>query len=49
MALPKVEYTDDETVITAENMNDIQDEIIYIEDTLIGNVGKLNYTVVSTF
>ena len=28
MALNKREYTDQETVITAENLNDIQDEII---------------------
>lgn len=28
MALEKVVYTDGETVITAKNLNDIQDEVI---------------------
>ncbi len=34
MALIKREYKDQETVITAENMNDIQDAIIALEDGL---------------
>lgn len=34
MALRKREYTDNETVITAENMNDIQDAVIALEDGL---------------
>lgn len=34
MALIKREYTDNETVITAENLNDIQDAIIELEDGL---------------
>lgn len=33
MALNKVNYVDGETVITAENMNDIQDAIIALEET----------------
>lgn len=60
MALTKVIYTDDETIIEAQNMNDIQDEIIKCvntdEQTLTSaqkaqartNIG-LDYTVVSTF
>lgn len=32
MSLNKVNYVDDQTVISAQNMNDIQDEIIYLED-----------------
>ena len=60
MALTKVTYTDDVTVIEAQNMNDIQDEIIKCvntdEQTLTStqkaqarvNIG-LDYTVVSTF
>lgn len=60
MALTKVVYTDDETIIEAQNMNDIQDEIIKCvntdEQTLTSaqksqarvNIG-LDYTVVSTF
>lgn len=32
MALNKVTYVDDETVITAENLNDIQDAIIDLEN-----------------
>ena len=34
MALSKREYTNEETVITAENLNDIQDAIIALEDGL---------------
>lgn len=34
MGLKKREYTDQETVITAENMNDIQDAVIALEDGL---------------
>ena len=33
MALNKVEYTDKETIITAQNLNDIQDAIIALEET----------------
>lgn len=47
MALVKVEYTDDETVISAENLHNIQDEIIALESS--GSVAILKYTVVSTF
>ena len=47
MALTKVTYTDDETVITAQNLNDIQDSIIELEDD--DSVATLKYTVVSTF
>ena len=60
MALTKVIYTDDVTIVEAQNMNDIQDEIIKCvntdEQTLTSaqkaqartNIG-LDYTVVSTF
>lgn len=60
MALTKVTYTDDVTVIEAQNMNDIQDEIIKCVNTdaqtltstqksqARANIG-LDYTVVSTF
>ena len=60
MALTKVVYTDDETIIGAQNMNDIQDEIIKCVNTdaqtlnstqkaqARANIG-LDYTVVSTF
>lgn len=34
LALKKREYIDGETVITAENMNDIQDEIIANRDAI---------------
>ena len=34
MALIKRQYIDNETVITAENMNDIQDAILELEDGL---------------
>lgn len=34
MALSKVTYVDNETVITAENLNEIQDEVIRIGDKL---------------
>ena len=34
MGLEKRIYTDQETVITAENMNDIQDAILDLEDGL---------------
>lgn len=58
--LNKIVYTDDETIVEAQNMNDIQDEIIKCvntdEQTLTSaqkaqareNIG-LDYTVVSTF
>ena len=36
MALNKVNYVDDETVITAENLNDIQDAIIALENAPTG-------------
>ena len=32
--LTKIEYTDKETVITAKNMNDIQDAIIELENAV---------------
>ena len=35
MGLNKREYTDNETVITAENMNEIQDSILALEDGLL--------------
>lgn len=47
MALQKVTYTDDETVISAENLNAIQDEILDLEAD--DSVATLQYTVVSTF
>ena len=34
MALAKVTYINNETVITAENLNEIQDEVIRIGDKL---------------
>lgn len=34
MALLKVTYVNNETVITAENLNEIQDEVIRIGDKL---------------
>ncbi len=34
MALAKVTYVNNETVITAENLNEIQDEVIRIGDKL---------------
>ena len=60
MALTKVVYTDDETIIEAQNMNDIQDEIIKCVNTdaqTLTSTQKsqarvnsgLDYTVVSTF
>lgn len=48
MALTKVTYVDDETVISAQNLNDIQDEIITIEADM-GNVAELNFTVTESF
>ena len=33
MALDKVEYTEKQTIITAQNLNDIQDAIIALEET----------------
>lgn len=47
MALSKVTYTDDETEISAQNLNDIQDAILELEDS--DSVATLKYTVVSTF
>lgn len=49
--LTEVTYVDDETVIGATNMNDIQDAIVELEDEVntYGNVATLTYTVVSTF
>lgn len=35
MALTKVTYVDQETVIGADNLNDIQDAIIDLEETTI--------------
>lgn len=58
MALTKVTYVDTTTVIHAQNLNDIQDEIIANADDIdalettvgaLGNVANLTYTVVSTF
>lgn len=61
MALTKVVYTDDVTVIEAQNLNDIQDEVIKRVTTdasqgLTATQQKnaranigLDYTVVSTF
>ena len=53
MALVKRVYTDGETVITAENLNDIQDEIIEnatqialrakTDDVTAGTQAKANY------
>ena len=34
MVLKKIEYIDEETIITAENMNDIQDAIIELESAV---------------
>ena len=34
MALNKIEYINNETVIMAENLNDIQDAIIALEDVI---------------
>lgn len=48
MALNKVTYVDDTTVISAQNLNDIQDEIIAIENDM-GDVAELNFTVVESF
>lgn len=48
MALTKVTYVDDVTVISAQNLNDIQDEIIAIENDM-GDVAELNFTVVESF
>lgn len=42
MALEKREYTDGETVITAENMNAIQDAIIALERTAIPRVVEID-------
>lgn len=49
--LTKVPYTDNETVIGAQNLNDIQDKLIEVENEIntYGNVANLTYTVVSTF
>ena len=33
MALTKVEYVSGQTIITAENLNDIQDAILGLEET----------------
>lgn len=51
MELTKKTYVSGETVITAQNMNDIQDAIIDLENNNNdnGNAAKLSYTVVSTF
>ena len=51
MTLDKVTYTDNTTEIHAQNLNDIQDAIIEIEDTVNASdsVAQLTYTVVSTF
>lgn len=34
MSLKKVDYIDQETIITAENMNDIQDAVIELESAV---------------
>lgn len=47
MALRKREYTDKETLITAENMNAIQDAIIALEDGLFAIDAEKNGTVIT--
>ena len=49
MALTKRTYVDGETVITAENLNDIQDAVIDNEQTIaaLGNVADLEYEEVT--
>ena len=44
MALAKVTYVNNETVITAENLNEIQDEVIRIGDKL--DSGELQEEIV---
>ena len=50
MSLNKRTYTDLVTVITAENLNDIQDEIIANEQAIdaLGNLADLEYEEVTT-
>lgn len=45
--MTKVDYTDGTTVITAQNLNDIQDAIIELEDD--DSVATLKYTIVTSF
>ena len=47
MALIKKEYTDRETVITAKNLNDIQDAIIELEKTVENGLPSAGTTVAS--
>ena len=42
MALTKRTYTDGETIITAQNLNDIQEEIISLGNTSVPNTRKVN-------
>ena len=50
MSLNKRTYTDLVTVITADNLNDIQDEIIANEHAInsLGNLADLEYEEVTT-
>jgi hypothetical protein len=41
MGLEKVEYKDKETVISAKNLNDIQDAVIALENSLSGMVSDV--------
>lgn len=38
MSLNKINYVDQETVITADNLNDIQDSIIALEDKIPSDI-----------
>ena len=48
MGLVKRTYVDQETVITAQNMNDIQDAIIENEEAIGDKVDKVNGKGLST-
>ena len=48
MALTKRVYTDGETIITAQNLNDIQDEIISQGNTLVPKTRTVNSKALST-
>lgn len=41
MALNKVNYTDNETIITAENLNNIQNEVIDLESSKVNKSGDI--------
>lgn len=47
MALNKVNYTDNETIITAENLNNIQDAIVTNEENIIDKFNTVNNNKVS--